>query len=89
MYGLVVYLGGTVVTSVQVCMFWYQIQVPERLLAGGAAFKDRNRRRMSLPASCRYLDAAAKKSQHQDSRRSSVASICSTSCKNILYFNMK
>ncbi|OXA53278.1 Adenosylhomocysteinase 3 [Folsomia candida] len=54
-------------------------EVPERLLAGGAAFKDRNRRRMSLPASCRYLDAAAKKSQHQDSRRSSVASICSTS----------
>jgi hypothetical protein len=59
------------------------VQVPERLLAGGAAFKDRNRRRMSLPASCRYLDTAAKKLQ-ADSRRSSIASICSTSCETFL-----
>jgi len=58
------------------------MKVPERLLSGGAGFKDRNRRRMSLPASCRYLDTAAKKSQ--DSRRSSVSSI-SSSCKN--YFD--
>jgi hypothetical protein len=55
------------------------LQIPEKLRDGMGGFKDRNnRRRFSLPATARYLDL--KKSATQDSRRSSLASVCSTTC---------
>lgn len=56
------------------------LQMPEKLRDGIGGFKDRNnRRRFSLPATARYLDLK-KSSTTQDSRRSSLASVCSTTC---------
>ncbi|KAG8238593.1 hypothetical protein J437_LFUL018302 [Ladona fulva] len=48
-------------------------QMPEKLRDGMTGYKDRNRRRFSLPTAARYMDKS------QDSRRSSIASVCSTS----------
>jgi hypothetical protein len=62
------------------------LQIPEKLREGMGGFKDRNnRRRFSLPATARYLDL--KKSGTQDSRRSSLASVCSTTCNYPFHFD--
>ncbi|KAF4525135.1 hypothetical protein B566_EDAN005077 [Ephemera danica] len=49
-------------------------EIPEKLRDGMSGYKDRNRRRFSLPATARYLELR----KSQDSRRSSLASVCST-----------
>ncbi|CAB3381576.1 adenosylhomocysteinase-like 1 isoform X3 [Cloeon dipterum] len=52
-------------------------KIPEKLRDGMGGFKDRNnRRRFSLPATARYLELK-KQGTQQDSRRSSLASVCS------------